>query len=90
MSDPSQDLATTQRLDEALAQIEAVIASDGFTCDWQQNADGTIKLRILETETACQECLVPKAVIQAILDDALAGTDHKVTDIELPDTTDES
>jgi Fe-S cluster biogenesis protein NfuA len=86
MSDPTGDLTANQRLDQALAQIEAVVASDGFTCDWQQNADGSLKLRILATEGACHECLVPRAVIQAILDDALTGSDHKVTDIELPDS----
>lgn len=77
----NEDIAS---LDQAFAEIKTMLERDGFTADWKLDDQGGIRFRVIATETACRDCLVPKIVIEAILSDVLEGTGHQVVDVELP------
>jgi hypothetical protein len=70
-------------LDDALADFTSVLAADGYTSEWDLDADG----RILATGAACAECLVPKVVLEAILNTALEGSGYELADVRLPTET---
>lgn len=76
------DRSTT--LDDALADFTNVLAADGFTFEQEVEADGRLRFRILATEAACADCLVPKVVLEAILKAALEGTGYELAEVQLP------
>lgn len=70
-------------LDGALAEFRSTLERDGFTAEWKVRDDG-VHVRVVATDAACMECLVPEPVVQAILADALEGTGHTLAAVELP------
>jgi len=71
-------------LDAALADFTNVLAADGFTSERDLDADGRLRFRILATDAACADCLVPKVVLEAILNAALEGTGYELAEVRLP------
>lgn len=71
-------------IEEALAEINTFLASDGFTSEWDIDASGAVTFRIGAGDAECPECLVPKPVLEAMLNDALAGTGHPLADVQVP------
>ena len=71
-------------LDEALKDFTSVLAADGYTSEREIDANGRLRIRILATDAACADCLVPKVVLEAILAAALDGTGVELAEVQLP------
>jgi hypothetical protein len=76
------DLNTT--LDNALKDFTSVLAADGYTSERELDAAGRLHIRILATDAACADCLVPRVVLEAILSAALDGTGLELAEVRLP------
>jgi hypothetical protein len=77
---PESSVAT---LDAALAGLRTQLERDGFTAQWDV-ADDVVTFRVVATDAACIECLVPKMVMEAMLNDAVDGTGFTVGEVRLP------
>jgi hypothetical protein len=84
-------MTATQPTDGLDAELAAKLAgpttmleSDGFEARWDVDADGGVHLTVAPGTAACEDCLVPKPVMQAIIEDALAGTRWSVAGVTLP------
>jgi hypothetical protein len=70
-------------LDAALADLRTQLERDGFTAEWDVT-DDVVKFRVVATDAACEECLVPKVVMEAMLHDAIDGTGFTLGEVRLP------
>jgi hypothetical protein len=70
-------------LDAALADLRSQLERDGFTAEWDVT-DDEVGFRVVATDAACEECLVPKAVMEAMLHDAMDGTGFTLGAVRLP------
>ena len=71
-------------LDGALAGARTMLESDGFEASWVVDPAGGVHFTVLAGSADCQDCLVPKPVMAAIIGDALAGTPWSLAEITLP------
>jgi hypothetical protein len=76
--------AADPQLTAALAGPKAMLESDGFEATWDVDAAGGLHFTVSPGSAECQDCLVPKAVMEAILTDALDGTPWSVAEVTLP------
>jgi hypothetical protein len=72
------------QLTAALAGPKAMLESDGFEATWEVDAANGIHFTVSPGSAECQDCLVPKPVMEAILADALDGTPWSVAEVTLP------
>ena len=75
--------ADTAALDAALIDLRAQLERDGFSAEWDVT-DGVVAFRVVATDAACIECLVPRMVMEAMLNDAIGGTGYTLGDVRLP------
>ena len=68
----------------ALAGAKTMLESDGFEASWDVDPAGGVHFTVLAGSADCQDCLVPKPVMAAIIGDALAGTPWSLAEITLP------
>jgi hypothetical protein len=71
-------------LDDALAEVKALLERDGFTASWRLDDAGGLDFTVGATEAACVDCLVPQPVLEAIVGDALEGTGITIAAVRLP------
>ncbi len=71
-------------LTAALAGPTAMLESDGFEAAWEVDAVNGVHFTVSPGSADCQDCLVPKPVMEAILADALDGTPWSVAEVTLP------
>ena len=72
-------------LSDALAGAKTMLESDGFEATWEVvDPAGGVHFTVLAGSADCQDCLVPKTVMAAIIGDALAGTPWTLAEITLP------
>lgn len=79
---PTQNQGT--QLDDVLAEYMSVLAADGYDSRWEVDEGGRLHFHIIATDTACAECLVPKVVLESILEAALEGTGYELAEVRLP------
>jgi len=80
---PESDTTGADALDAALSDLRTQLERDGFTAEWDV-ADDVVSFRVVATDAACAECLVPKMVMEAMLDDAVDGTGFTLGEVRLP------
>lgn len=71
-------------LTSALSGATTMLESDGFEATWEVDPAGGVHFTVLAGSAECQDCLVPKPVMAAIIGDALAGTPWSLAEITLP------
>lgn len=71
-------------LAEALAGARTMLESDGFEAGWDVDPAGGVHFIVRAGSADCQDCLVPKPVMAAIIGDALAGTPWSLAEVTLP------
>jgi hypothetical protein len=71
-------------LTSALAGAKTMLESDGFEASWEVDPAGGVHFTVLAGSADCQDCLVPKPVMAAIIGDALDGTPWSLAEITLP------
>jgi hypothetical protein len=74
----------TEAVTQALAPIEALLAADGYLMTVVDAPDGGFGIKIAATEDACEECLVPKPLMRAMLEDTLRKAGVELLERELP------
>lgn len=87
MDAPSTTPESSTTLDEAFGELTTVLAADGFAAEWDADADRRLRFRILATDAACAECLVPRVVLESMLTAALEGTGYELAEVALPGET---
>ncbi len=69
-------------VDNALQEFRDVMSADGYLLRWEPTDQGRVVVTIEAGEGACADCLVPKAVMEAMMAAALEptafGLDHVV------------
>jgi len=70
-------------LAEALASVREVLESDGFTGEWEE-AGGGVVFRVGVGSADCEDCLVPRAVLEMMVGSALEPTGLRLTRLEMP------
>ena len=68
----------------ALAAPTQMLESDGFEAAWEVDGANGVHFTVLPGSAECEDCLVPKAVMEAIIGDALDGTPWSLTKVTLP------
>ncbi|HLM03857.1 MAG TPA: hypothetical protein VK402_01560 [Blastococcus sp.] len=71
-------------LGTALAAPTAMLESDGFVATWEVDAANGVHFTVLPGSAECQDCLVPKPVMEAIIGEALEGTPWSLAEVTLP------
>jgi len=76
-------------VDTALRGLRDVLTADGYDLEWStvddtRPDDTRLVIRVVAGEEACEDCLVPMPVLEAIMADALDGTPYTVDHVELP------
>jgi hypothetical protein len=82
LSEPTD--RTDTQLRTALAGPTEMLASDGFEATWEVDEANGVHFTVRPGSAACQDCLVPKPVMAAIIGDALAGTPWSLAEVTLP------
>lgn len=78
----SDGVAST--LDEALGKFREMLASDGYDLHWELTEQSRVVVQIEAGPEACEDCLVPLPIMEAIMSDALAPTPYVLDHIVLP------
>lgn len=78
----SDPVAST--LDGALGKFREMLASDGYDLSWELTGSGKVVVQIEAGPEACEDCLVPLPIMEAIMSDALAPTPYALDHIVLP------
>jgi hypothetical protein len=73
----------TPELDAALAEVRSVLDRDGFTADWDETEEGVV-FRVGVGAPACDDCLVPRAVLALMVGSALEPTGRRLARLEMP------
>lgn len=71
-------------VDAALRPMRDSLAADGYGLEWSVQEQNRIRIQVVATGDACEDCLVPPEIMRAILSDALSGTSYTVGTITLP------
>jgi hypothetical protein len=71
-------------LGAVLAAPREMLESDGFEATWDVDAANGVHFTVLPGSAECQDCLVPKPVMEAIIGDALDGTRWTLAEVTLP------
>lgn len=80
---PESDSTGADALDAVLDDVRTQLERDGFTAQWDV-ADDVVSFRVVATDAACIECLVPRMVMEAMLNDAVDGTGFTLGEVRLP------
>jgi hypothetical protein len=72
-------------VDAALADLRAMLQADGFELQWEQQADA-VEVRIAAGPEACDECLVPRPMLETMIGDALSSAGARLGALVLPDS----
>lgn len=84
MSAPEAIDRSDPELAAALAGPREMLESDGFEATWDVDAGGGVHFTVAPGSAECQDCLVPKPVMEAIVSDALDGTRWSLSEVTLP------
>lgn len=68
----------------ALAEVCAVLESDGFTGGWEETAHGVV-FRVGVGGADCEDCLVPRQVLEPMVGAALETTGRRLARLEMPE-----
>jgi hypothetical protein len=84
-------MTSTEPTDRADAELRTALAaptqmleSDGFEATWEVDETNGVHFTVLAGSAECQDCLVPKPVMEAIIGDALDGTPWSLAQVTLP------
>lgn len=76
------DAATA--VDAAMDQFKDMLAADGYSLTWSVTPADKVVVQIVAGPQACEDCLVPLPIMEAIVADALEPTPCTLDHIVLP------
>ena len=76
--------AVASTLDGALGKFRDMLASDGYDLHWELTDQEKVVVQIEAGPEACEDCLVPLPIMEAIMSDALTPTPYALDHIVLP------
>ena len=68
---------------DALAEVCAVLESDGFTGQWNDTDDGIV-FSVGVGTAECDDCLVPRPVLELMVGTALQPTGRPLARLDMP------
>ena len=71
-------------VDLALAEVAAVLASDGFSAAWEDTGEGVV-FRVGIGAADCTDCLVPRGVLELMVGSALEPTGRRLARLDMPE-----
>lgn len=74
----------TDDLDGRFADARQILSQDGFALEWDVDDARGVHARVVATDDACTDCLVPRPVLESVIGGALAGSDHHLSALTLP------
>lgn len=80
----ASELTDAPDLGAVLAGPKQMLESDGFEATWEVDAANGVHFTVLPGSAECQDCLVPKPVMEAIIGDALDGSPWSLAEVTLP------
>lgn len=69
-------------MDPKLDPLREVLSADGYDLQVSKVSDNKLVMRVLALDNACEECLVPEAVMLQIVRDAL-GSEFESLELEI-------
>lgn len=70
---------------DLIGGLSSSLERDGYTLQWSvADADSRLHARIVAGPGACEECLVPKPLLESMLDAALEGSGVTVGSLTMP------
>ena len=78
----------TAVIDEALADLREMLASDDYVVNWDLVGEDRVNVEVAAGSESCADCLVPAPVLEAIVRNALAATPFELAGVRLPESTD--
>ncbi|MBO0830541.1 MAG: hypothetical protein J2P28_05785 [Actinobacteria bacterium] len=76
--------AAAGTVDEALGKFRDMLASDGYSLSWSLTDQDKVVVQIEAGPEACEDCLVPLPIMEAIMSDALGPTPYALDHVVLP------
>lgn len=71
-------------LEGPLNQLRTMLGADGYDLAWRQTGPDSIGLEVVAGEDACDECLVPKAVMLGIVSNLLSPAGVTASELVYP------
>ncbi|MFC7404703.1 hypothetical protein [Georgenia alba] len=71
-------------VDDALQKFRDMLAKDGYELTWSPSSQDKVVVTIAAGPEACEDCLVPQPVMEAIMSEALAPTPYGLERVVLP------
>lgn len=81
MAEPIQD---SSAIDGALANLKEMMSKDGYILSWAEQTPGKVTVEIEAGSDACEDCLAPQNVIEAIMTQALDSTPYSLEKVRMP------
>ena len=78
------DMPLESALEGPLGQLRSMLEADGYGVEWRPTGPASIELEIVAGADACEECLVPKAVMLGIAGNLLAPAGVTASEIVYP------
>ena len=69
---------SSARNDSALDGLRTTLAADDYRMDLAETGAGGVEVRITAGPEACADCLVPKAIMRNVLQDALGVPSDRI------------
>lgn len=72
-------------LHSAVERLQSTMQADGTDVELLAIEDGTARLRLVFDPDACEECVVPKQVMETVALRLLGGADESIKRVEIDD-----
>lgn len=71
------------RVESALVDLSEALDADGYALALEVGAPDRLRVRIVAGPQACEDCLIPKSMMQSMIGNALQSAGLGVTSFEL-------
>ncbi|GAA4415953.1 hypothetical protein GCM10023169_02770 [Georgenia halophila] len=71
-------------VDDALEKFRDMLANDGYLLRWSTSEQDAVVVTIEAGDDACEDCLVPQSVMEAMMSEALKPTPYRLDHVVLP------
>ena len=77
-------MSVDQAIEGPITQLRTMLGADGYEVEWRATGPDSIALQVVAGADACEDCLVPKSVMQSIVGQLLEPAGLTASDIAYP------